>query len=756
MVLGEARRLHALGMGILWLRAKQKIPVESGWTTGPRKEWAYLESTYREGYNVGVRLGESSKIGEGYLAAIDIDIKVFDKKLLLDAIGQARKILGDLGPCALSGRGNGSRHYYFLTKEPFKTFYVVKNEKYEISLFSKGRQIVIPPSVHPVTGKEYRWLRPFVIAELPLIVDTGNVETAPKGEKIVLQDFKVEPVLDFAWIPISDEVREGIRFGRPKGTQSEFLYRAWHALRNAGLSQNETVSVLLNPDHLISKAVQERRPASLSSQAQWLIEYTGKSAEASMSTPEVFSGKNIEPPRELLPEEIQAEEKESEEAQKAQLKVMQERGFYTTDHKGKLIPAYNALLSKFRADHDYRSIADMKAVYVFNGTHYESITPIEIRAFAERYFSPKPLNRTRSEFFDKVLVNNVTNRQFFIGTTEGKINFKNGILDLVHAGLLPHSSDIGFRGVLPYEYLPEAECPVFKNWISSVMLGDRALIAILQEFMGYIVRGGEYLYHKALWLEGTGRNGKSTFIDVLKALIGPSNFSTLSIKSLMNDKFSGSDLDGKIANFSEETSPQELADSGPFKNLTGDGDMSAQKKFGDIYSFRNRAKLVMSYNQIPDLKDLSPGMLSRPIIVPFRKEIKEAEQDRGIKKKLFKELPGIFNFALDGWRRLESQNGFTSSKHSARALRKIKHESCNVRQWIENYVIFTKDKELKKADENSGKVKRVSELYSAYKANVRYAYGISAFGRKLNEHPRMKIRHKHNRNGSLYWGLILR
>ena len=70
-------------------------------------------------------------------------------------------------------------------------------------------------------------------------------------------------------------------------------------------------------------------------------------------------------------------------------------------------------------------------------------------------------------------------------------------------------------------------------------------------------------------------------VDILKALIGEGNYSAISIKALMQDKFAGASLDGKIANFSEETSPQELADSGPFKNLTGDGQLFAQKKYGD-------------------------------------------------------------------------------------------------------------------------------------------------------------------------------
>ncbi len=71
----EARRLHDLGFGILWLHPKSKRPVEIGWTKGDRQTWEELDSTYRPGYNLGVRTGAASSLEHGYLACIDVDIK---------------------------------------------------------------------------------------------------------------------------------------------------------------------------------------------------------------------------------------------------------------------------------------------------------------------------------------------------------------------------------------------------------------------------------------------------------------------------------------------------------------------------------------------------------------------------------------------------------------------------------------------------------------------------------------------------------
>lgn len=768
--LTEAKRLHGLGFAILWLKPKSKMPIESKWTTGPKHPWEYLKTTYIDTLNVGVRTGTASKIGDGYLACIDVDIKdpgaLGEADLILVGLLKGKKL-----PEVRSGSGGGSRHYYCRTPEPFKMITIEKNERFEICVYSDGRQMVMPPSIHPKTGKMYTWKTHVKVAgDLPLM-DFSGVPTkpakvlsnsTPQGDVEPWQvhdydgpnEFKIEtpmpefrPVpVELPWVGLNDSIIEGITNGTGVTDRSEYLLTAARALISAGLSTVEILSVLTDRSTYIGKcAFDHAQSSDRGRAATWVWKYTLRKLVEERSVVGIFKdASEYEKPTRLEGEALSSQTADI----LADAITAKDRGFHFTSAKGALSPDYQGLLDYFKDKNPYKSIADMKTVYIFNGTHYEDISPIEVKAFAEKNFSPRPLDKIRNEFWNKVLVNNVARRIFFIDTTEGKINFNNGYLDLNGSeGLRPHTPNIGFRGVLPYNFDPNADCPLFKKWLKDIMQSDKELVSILQEYMGYIVRGGDYRYHKALWLGGTGRNGKSTFIDILKALIGPRNYSTISIKALVNDKFAGSDLDGKIANFSEETSPQELADSGPFKNLTGDGDISAQKKFGDIYIFRNRAKLVMSYNTIPDLKDLSTGMLSRPLIVPFRKKIKEEEQDHDIKKKLFKELPGIFNFALQGWNRLEQQNHFTRSAKSELALEQIKQESCNVYQWVENYVDF---------DDDEQNTKRSSELYTNYRGRERYAYSIAHFGKKLNNHPEMKKRRIHKRNGTNYWGVEMR
>lgn len=751
----ESERLYGLGFAIHWVRPKSKVPVESGWTTGKRHPWNYLQKTYSDGLNVGVRLGEASQVGENFLACIDVDVKT--PKFKAEALECLKQIVGDKKlPTVLSGSGNGSRHLYCVTKAPFKMITVGKSEgtfldaegrkhhDWEVCVYSSGRQMVLPPSTHPQTGKHYEWARALSAdADLPVmefekfranrvepVKSAGDQARKARGET----DFEFTPVeVDLDQIPISDKVRAAIVTCAGVEDRSTYLHVACEKLLTAGLARDEILSVLTDKNYSLGNAALDRRPNRRAA-AQWLYQYYlhGKMNPA-LEAAHVFSAP-IEENRKLTPEEKEAQTSE----------LGSEGGFYKLGPRGSSVPDYDKLLNHFASLKPYKSVSDLKSIYAFNGKHYETLSMLEIKAFAEENFSPKPTERMRCEFYSKVVSNNLAPRDFFKRLPEKKINLMNGVLDLDSwdLELLPHSADYNFSYVLPYDFDPEADCPFFRNWIDGVMLGDEKLVAILQEFMGYIVRGGEYSHHKALWLEGIGRNGKSTFIDVLKALVGSANYSTVSIKALVGDRFAGAALEGKIANFSEETSPSELRDSGPFKNLTGDGEISAQRKFEGSFYFRNRAKLVMTYNTIPNLSDLSPGMLSRPIIVPFRKTIRDHEQDKNIKAKIIAELPGIFNFALEGWERLEKQNGFTESPHSSLALTKVKEESCNVFQWVELYVDFLV--------EDVGTFTPSRDFYSAYKRSEKFAYGSSEFFRRLRKHPKMKERYRESNGKNGY------
>jgi hypothetical protein len=177
--------LREAGFALHWLHPKSKRPIGKDWSEVPVADLATLIRTRAAGNNLGVRLGEPSKMAAGgWLHIIDLDIRVAD---LADEAWEAfERLFPGLNradfPMVESGSGGESRHVYLITDKPFfgrmlahsegkhrrekvdpKTGEIKEGWSYdwEIELFGTGKQAAMPPSIHPDTGKPYLWAREF-------------------------------------------------------------------------------------------------------------------------------------------------------------------------------------------------------------------------------------------------------------------------------------------------------------------------------------------------------------------------------------------------------------------------------------------------------------------------------------------------------------------------------------------------------------------------------------------------------------------
>jgi hypothetical protein len=178
-MLEAAIELASNGAGVHWLRQRAKAPIADDWSRLPVNSVDDLRSTWRTGYNVGIRLGEPSKLDGRYLHAIDLDIRKDEKAA--EARSHLQRMLPglDVLPFVISGSGGSSRHVYFITDRSFRsrklahsTEKFTDNEgkqhwEWEIELFGTGKQVAAPPSIHP-SGKPYVWGREIAWDEIDL------------------------------------------------------------------------------------------------------------------------------------------------------------------------------------------------------------------------------------------------------------------------------------------------------------------------------------------------------------------------------------------------------------------------------------------------------------------------------------------------------------------------------------------------------------------------------------------------------------
>lgn len=229
-ILAAIEPFRDAGFALHYLHPRQKRPIGNGWSSAPVASLADLRRTHAAGNNLGVRLGEPSVLTSGgYLHVLDLDIRIPD---LADEAWEAFEKLG-LGPREAfpevqSGSDGESRHLYLVTDRPFDSRKLAVSDgkhrgtdgkwhhDWEIEFFGTGKQVAMPPSIHPESGKPYRWLREFDFAELEfgggpvvsssLIESLGAAETAEyefeTREPLEFKDGQLERYL--ADVPVSD------------------------------------------------------------------------------------------------------------------------------------------------------------------------------------------------------------------------------------------------------------------------------------------------------------------------------------------------------------------------------------------------------------------------------------------------------------------------------------------------------------------------------------------------------------------------
>lgn len=266
--------------------------------------------------------------------------------------------------------------------------------------------------------------------------------------------------------------------------------------------------------------------------------------------------------------------------------------------------------------------------------------------------------------------------------SHGHLNVANGLVKISTGELLPHDYRMRFRYCSPIVYDPKAECPRWEQFLLDTFDQNLELVDLAQRLFGYVLIGGRPFLHKAFVLYGSGRNGKSTFLDVLRAVIGKDAYSTVSMAKL-DKEFSLVNLEGKLANIVEET-PNEAINSEVFKTLVGGGETTVAHKGFDEYQLRVDARFVFACNDYPVFKDKSVGLEERLVFIPFDRYIAEEDRDTEILDKLYTELPGILNFALQGAKIMAKSRTIPKYVSIADSKERFRMESDPVYAWCKD------------------------------------------------------------------------
>ncbi|MEN6484319.1 MAG: phage/plasmid primase, P4 family [Syntrophobacteraceae bacterium] len=322
-------------------------------------------------------------------------------------------------------------------------------------------------------------------------------------------------------------------------------------------------------------------------------------------------------------------------------------------------------------------------------------------------------------------------------------NLENTMIDLKTGTHFAHDSERLVTKLAPVTELPDATCPQWLSFLDRIMDGNKELIAFLQRVVGYSLTGdtgGQCLF----FLHGSGANGKSTFIEVIRALLGDyakqADFSTFLSRKGDGPRNDIAALKGaRFVSAVECEDGKQLAES-VIKQITGGDMITARFLFGEFFEYTPCFKVWLAANNKPKITKGDYAIWRRIHLVPFNVTIPEKERDPALKERLKMELPGIVNWALEGcaaWRK----GGLQVPKEVRAATAAYKAEMDNLEGFISECCDV----------DRSAKIS-VAELFKAYGTwcdeNGEDRLEKKDFTRKLIERGLVKERGTH---GYTYW-----
>ncbi len=384
------------------------------------------------------------------------------------------------------------------------------------------------------------------------------------------------------------------------------------------------------------------------------------------------------------------------------------------------------------AKHTSRSIMDEEEVFEGDAKY--------LRSFAR---GSENLQRIRAMIELASKHESITVRPDIFDQDPWLLNCLNGTIDLRTKELLPHNPDHMITKLVPVEFDPEAKCPLFDNFLHTIMHENDDLIGFLRRALGYALTGitkEECMF----FLYGIGANGKSTLIETLRAIIGEysrqtdmNTFLERRSESVRNDiaMLKGT----RFVTAVEAEDGKHLSES-VVKQMTGQDKVTARFLYGEFFEYMPTFKIFVGTNYKPIIKGIDEGIWRRIVLIPFEVTIPKEKRDHQLKEKLLTELPGILAWAVQGCLEWQKQ-GLNAPAEIIEAVSEYRGDMDLLSDFLESESIVIGD----------GIKVRSRDIYKAYQKWCEEE-GLTAlrqttFGRKLG----LKGFTRHKASGTNWW-----
>lgn len=265
------------------------------------------------------------------------------------------------------------------------------------------------------------------------------------------------------------------------------------------------------------------------------------------------------------------------------------------------------------------------------------------------------------------------------------INLQNGYYDLDNDEFKGHNPEMMFTLISNATYEPEAECPLWEQFIYDSFLGNADLIEYVQRAIGYSISNStaERLIF-FLFGQETG-TGKSVLTNVLDELLGTYS-QNIKPEALMVDRNkTGESADPSFAKLkgarlvtTSESNESGKIDEGLIKRLTGGDKITARFLHKNEITYTPEFKIWMATNYKPIVQNNDSAIWQRLVVIPMDNVVPASKADVNLTNKLKAEINGILNWAIEGYRMYKKHGLRKSEPDAIKSQRNSYHNEMDI------------------------------------------------------------------------------
>jgi putative DNA primase/helicase len=508
----------------------------------------------------------------------------------------------ELQPTRMARSGKKGKHLYFdphLEGVPVPRTIRVKQKgvKHEFDVLGDGGYVVAPPSIHPETGRRYRWTSK--IRPLPLPTSVIQLVRTSQNKK------KAAP-------PLPETIVEGER--------DELLTSLAGSMRRRGAGEDSILAALREENAIrvspplpdkqlvkIAKSMARKEPAGygehltdLGNARRFIHQYAERIRHISSLRKSWF---------------------------------IWEGTHWAPDDTGEIERYAKETVRSLYTEAAQTNDADLREAVLKHAAKSESAN--RVRSLLE-LAATEPEISMQGTGFD---------------ADPWLLNVENGTVDLRTGELRKHRRDDFITKLIRVEFNLKAKAPRWKQFLLEVMGGDHELVSFIQTAVGYSLTG-DTREQCLFFCYGKGANGKSTFFEILRELLGDygqqSDFTTFLARRGEGPRNDLARMRGARLITANEADSEKGFDATVLKQLTGGDTIVARRLYEEHFEFRPQHKLWLAANHKPIVKEQTEAFWRRIRLLPFSVIFPPDKRDRHLDQKLRLELPGILAWAVRG------------------------------------------------------------------------------------------------------------